>query len=100
MSAEPVECGLLNIKILYFQTNIKFSVRLERETASEHNVLPTFPHHRFVRNIRNMASYHTRMETLHTPQGKSKNLQNSLHHKMCTRPVRFKLQGVSPTFGS
>jgi len=45
MSAERVECGLLNTKVLYFQTNIKFPVRLERETASVHNVLPTLPHH-------------------------------------------------------
>jgi len=54
----------------------------------------------FVRNFRNTASYPRGKEAAHTQLWEYKNLQNSPHLTVCTRPLRFKLQWISPSLGS
>jgi len=74
--------------------------RLQSDAPSVHNVLLTFLDHWFVWNFRNTASYPRGKEAAHTPLQEYKNSQNSPHLKVCTRPLRFKFQWISPSLGS
>ena len=98
--SRPPECGLLNTKFATFKHLEKYSVRLESDAASLHNVLRIFPDHWFVRNVRNMASHPRGKVASYTPLWKYKYLQISPHLKLWTRSHRFKFQRISPALGS
>jgi hypothetical protein len=95
ISADLVECGLLNTEIKLLLTNAQNFTLFCNMTVTLYKHVVTIANHQIAKkrweNIIQWRSFVLEInETSHKPLRKYQNLQNSLQFKICKRTLRFK----------